>query len=172
MFHTDQIIQLIIIAIAGLAVVMQAVILLAIFLGVKKAVGTIQAEVTDLRTAVVPLLKASQDFLTRVAPKIETTTTDVSEMIHVLRVRTAQVESSTGEILDRVQRQTARIDTMLTLVLDSLDRAGGYVAGVVDKPVRQLAGAVAAIKAVVETLRKPSVGTGPAHHTGGNDPLI
>lgn len=172
MSHNDQTIQLLIIAIAGLAVVMQAIILLAIFLSIKKGVNAVQEEVADLRTAVVPLLKASQDFLTRVAPRIEMTTTDVAEMVHGLRARTAEMETSTAEILDRVQHQTARIDAMLTLVLDTLERAGGYVAFAVDKPVRQLAGVVAAIKAVVGTLRRPSSETGQAHHPGDNDPLV
>jgi hypothetical protein len=177
MAHLDsQTIQLIIIAIAGLAVVMQAFILLAIFLSVKKGVSAVQEEVSDLRSAVVPLIKASQDFLSRVAPKIEMTTTDVADMVHGLRVRSVEMETSTGEILDRVQRQTARIDTMLTLVLDSVERAGIYVAGVVDKPVRQLSGIVAAIRVAVETLRRPQAEPGSPHHSdhqpGDNGPLI
>ena len=156
MSQTDQTIQLFIVAIAGLAVVMQAVVLLAIFFSLKKVASAVQTEIADLRSAVVPLLRTSQDFVTRVAPKIEMTTTDVAVMVHGLRVRTSEMEVSTAEILDRVQRQTARIDTMLTGILDALERAGAIVGVAVDKPVRQLVGVMAAIRAVVETLRKPA----------------
>jgi hypothetical protein len=154
--HTDQTIQLIIIAIAGAAVVMQAVVLLAIFLSVKKGVGSVQKEVAELRATVVPLLRNSQDFLTRVGPRIESTTTDVSEMVRSLRDRIAKVETSTTVIVDRLERQTARVDSMMTGVLDSLERVGGYVAVAVNKPLKQLAGVLASIKAIVETMRAPA----------------
>jgi hypothetical protein len=44
---------------------------------------------------------------------------------------------------------------MTTSGLDAVDRAGNYVADTVGRPVRQLAGLVAAAKAVVESLRGP-----------------
>jgi methyl-accepting chemotaxis protein len=152
----SQFIQLIIIAVAGLAVVMQAVILLLIFLSLKKGLGVVQREIAELRASVAPLLRNSQDFLARVGPKIETTTTDISEMVRGLRDRIAQLESSTTTIVDRLERQTARVDTMMTGVLDSLERVGGYVAVAINKPLRQVAGVLASIKAMVESLRTPA----------------
>jgi hypothetical protein len=152
----SQTIQLVIIAIAGLAVVMQAVILLLIFLSLKKGLGVVQSEIAELRAAVLPLLRNSKDFLARVGPKIESTTADVSEMVHGLRDRVAKVESSTSVIVERLERQTARVDTMMTRVLDSLEHAGVHVAAAVNKPLRQLAGVVASIKAIVETMRSPA----------------
>jgi hypothetical protein len=153
--HTDQTIQLIIIAIAGVAVVMQAVVLLAIFFSLKKAVALLQTEVVELRASIVPVLRNAQDFLARVGPKIESTTADVAVMVHGLRDRVASLENSTTVIVERLERQTLRVDTMLTGVLDSLERAGGYVAVAVNKPLRQLAGILASIKAAVETMRGP-----------------
>jgi hypothetical protein len=171
--HTDQLIQLIIIAVAGAAVVMQAVILALIFFSVKKAVSALQEEVADLRAAAIPVLRSSHDFLTRVAPKIEATTTDVAELVHGLRDRIAVVESSTTEIVARIERQTIRMDTMLTGVLDSLERASAHVAAAVNKPLRQLAGVLASIKAVVETLRSPlPPQPGEATPPGEDEPSI
>jgi hypothetical protein len=76
-------------------------------------------------------------------------------MVHGLRDRVASLENSTTVIVERLERQTLRVDTMLTGVLDSLERAGGYVAVAVNKPLRQLAGILASIKAAVETMRGP-----------------
>ncbi|MGD0893348.1 MAG: hypothetical protein ABR923_17635 [Terracidiphilus sp.] len=172
MSHTDQVIQLIIIVVAGVAVVMQACVLLAIFLSLKKAMAVLQAQIVELRASVVPLLLNSRDFLARVGPKIEATTTDVAEMVHGLRERVASVESSTAVIVERLDRQTIRLDTMLTGVLDSLERAGGYVAVAINKPLRQLAGVLASIKAVVETMRgpvPPDPGSGAAQEPDENN---
>jgi hypothetical protein len=149
----DQTIQLVIIAVAGLAVVMQAIILLAIFLSIKKTARSLQAQITELRSSVTPMIYSSREFFTRVAPKIEATTDDVAEIVHGWRARGDKLESTATEILGRVQRQTARLDEMLTGVLDSVDRVGGFVTDTVQKPVRQIAGILASIRAVVESLR-------------------
>jgi len=173
MSHFDpQTIQLVIIAIAGLAVVMQAVVLLAIFLSIKKAASAVQTEVADLRAVVMPVLRTAQDFLSRVAPNIESTTADVADLVRGLRDRVAKVESSATEIVERLDRQTARVDTMLTGVLDSLERAGAYVTSAVDKPLRQLAGVLAGIKKMVETLRNPPADSGRAPTGDEGDPSV
>jgi len=52
--------------------------------------------------------------------------------------------------------------------LDSVDRVGGIVNGVVHKPAKQLFGILASIKAVVETLRNPSRSPGPIPTTRTN----
>ena len=58
-----------------------------------------------------------------------------------------------GEILDKVNKQTDRIDQMLSGTLDSVDKASTFVTQTVGKPVRQLSGIVAGVKAMVESLR-------------------
>jgi hypothetical protein len=44
---------------------------------------------------------------------------------------------------------------MFTHLLDTLDYAGGFVAMVVSKPVRQASGILRSAKAIIETLRTP-----------------
>ena len=56
-------------------------------------------------------------------------------------------------------RQTVRVDTMLTGALDSVEKAGEYVTGAVNKSIRQANGILASIRAVVETLRGPAPGS-------------
>jgi hypothetical protein len=155
MSHIDQVIQLVVVIAAGIAVVMQAIILLAIFLSLKKGLAALQSEVTELRAATIPVLRISQDFLTRVAPKIEATTVDVAELVHGIKDRVEKVESRTGVILERVERQTLRVDTLVTNALDTVEHAGLFVATAVNKPLRQVAGVVASIRAAVETMRSP-----------------
>lgn len=151
-----QTIQLVIIAVAGLAVVLQAFFMLGILLALMKAAKSIQEQIREIRSSVVPLIADSQEFLTRVGPEIEAATTDVAAIVHGVRVYGAEMEASATDIIELVHAQTARVDTMVTGVLDSVDRVGGIVNGVVHKPAKQLFGILASIKAVVETLRNPS----------------
>jgi hypothetical protein len=57
------------------------------------------------------------------------------------------------EILDRVRRQGNRLDLMCTDLLDTMDRAGGFVANAVSAPVRQVSRMLGTVKAIVESLR-------------------
>ncbi|MGA2218189.1 MAG: hypothetical protein ABSG51_08885 [Terracidiphilus sp.] len=152
----SQTIQLIIIAVAALAVVSQAIVLIAILAGVKKATHSIQAEIKQLRAAVMPVIFDTTDFITRVAPQIEATTADVAEIVQGSKVRIAALDSTVNEILTRLHYQTARVDGMVTDALNTVDRIGGYVTETVAKPARQISGLVAAAKAIVDALNTPT----------------
>jgi uncharacterized protein (DUF39 family) len=78
--------------------------------------------------------------------------TDVSEVTRSLRAQTTDVEVSLDEILEKVRKQAGRIDSMITGTLDAVDRAGAFVTETVSKPVRQLSGLLAGMKAVIESL--------------------
>jgi uncharacterized protein YoxC len=156
----NQTIQLVFIAVTALAIVMQAVILLAIFVSVRKAAKSVTDQVENLRSSVMPIIDTTRDLINRVAPKVEATAADLAEIAHGLRVQTVQMESAANEIVDRVRRQTGRLDKMFSGVLDGVDRAGAFVAEAVSKPVRQISGLLASLKAIIESLRNSS----PAHH--------
>ncbi len=141
------------VAVTGLAVLLQAFILLAILVSVRKAARAVKEELEDLRSAAMPFIYNSRDLFSRLAPKIEETVGDLSEIAHGLRLQTEEMQTSATEIIEKVRRQTSRLDSMVTSVLDAVDRAGGFVAEAVSKPVRQLSGLVASIKAILESLR-------------------
>lgn len=148
-----QTIQLVIVAVAALAVVLQACFMLGILLALKKAAKSTEEKIGEMRAQIVPLVTEAREFLTRVSPEIEAATTDVAAIVHGVRIYGAEMEATATDIIEAVHAQTARVDTMVTGILDSVDRVGGFVTGVVNKPARQLFGIRASIKAVVETLR-------------------
>jgi uncharacterized protein YoxC len=163
----DQTIALACIAIIALAVVLQAIVLLAIFLGLRKAIVSIREQVEDLRSSVLPavdntkelvdrslvLVDQTRQLITRLAPKAESTVSDLARVARGVRNQIEAVEFTGKDILERTRRQTERVDAMTTEALDHVDQAGRYVAEKVGRPVRQLAGILAAAKAIVESLR-------------------
>jgi hypothetical protein len=154
------------VAVTALAVLLQAIILLAIFVTVRKAARAVREEAEDLRSSLMPIIYNSRDLYSLIAPKIEATVEDLSEIAHGLRVQTEAFQSTAVEVLDRVHRQTSRLDIMFSSVLDAVDRAGGFVAEAVSRPVRQISGMVASIKAIVESLRGAESATRSVHHSG------
>ncbi len=186
--------------VTGLAVLLQAIILLAIFVTMRKAVGSIREEAESLRSSLMPVLLDAQDvvassrdtlaraqelivssqaflanaqgLLNRVSPRIEATTDDLAEIAHGLRTQTAQMQSSAMEVLERVRRQSDRVDGMITGLLDTVDRAGGFVTEVVSKPVRQISSILRVAKAVVESLRGYAPQRPPIHPPVDGDRFV
>jgi methyl-accepting chemotaxis protein len=200
----DQTIQLVIIGVAALAVVMQAIVLIAILFAMKKAAAKMQSEIQELRASVMPMIHSSSDFIantapriedfisgtapkiedfitsvapklddfiTNTAPKIESTATDVAEIVHTVREKTSQAGMTMTEMLSRAQRQTARVDGMVTTALDSVERVGGFLDKTVSKPVKQISALVAAGRAVVQSLNATSSRSHSSNGSGNHDPL-
>ena len=146
-------IELIFIGVTALAVLVQTIILLAIFLAVRKGIGSLKEEVEEIRSSVMPVIDTTRDLLKRLTPKLEQTVSDLSGMAKGLREQSADVEACAKEIVVRVRQQTARMDGMVSSALNAVDQASGFVAEAVNKPLRQLSGLLASVKAIIESLR-------------------
>ena len=144
------------VAVTGLAVLLQAFILLAIFLTVRKAASSVREQTEDLRSAIMPIVYNTRELMTRLAPKIEGTVDDLADIARGLKAQSAEMQSTVDEITGVMRRQTSRIDDKVTSVLNGVDKIGSFVAEVVSRPVRQVSGLLASIKAIVETLRSPA----------------
>ena len=153
-------IELAFVALGAVALAVQTAILLAIFIGVTRAAKSIKEEIDEMKTTVMPVVASTREMVettrgmvTRLTPKLESAVTDLSEVARSLRTQTEDVQVSVEQLLERVRKQSGRIDTMFSSTLDAVDKASTFVASTVAKPVRQLAGMLAGLKAVVESLR-------------------
>lgn len=162
----SQTVQLIIVAAVALTMLLQAIVLLAIFTTLRKAAQAMREDVEELRTSILPVIENVHELLVQTAPKIEAAAVDLAAMSHNLRKQTADVQVAATGVIERIQHQSVRIDAMFTQVLDAVDRATGFMTDTVSKPIRQLAGLLASAKAVVETLRSDT----PAVHPTAGEP--
>ncbi len=152
--HFDpQNLQILVAAVVAGTLLLQVVLLVVILFGVRKAAAAVREDLEDIRRSVTPLLTESHELLTRVGPKIESATDDLAVLTHSLREQSTSVQSTVTEISERARHQAGRIDFMVTSALDKADRAGAIVNDTVAKPLRQLTGVLAGIRAVVENLR-------------------
>ena len=80
---SHEMIELACIGVGALALLMQAILLLAIFLGMRKATKSLKEEIEDVRSSVMPVVNDSRELLTRLSrltPKLESTVTDAAEL--------------------------------------------------------------------------------------------
>lgn len=153
-------VELAFVGVAALALFVQTIILVAIYAGISKATKSLKQEVDEIKASVMPTAEKTRDLVEktrllvdRLTPKVESTVTDFSELAHLLRVQASDVEVAVEQILDRVRRQTSRLDEMFTGTLDAVDKASSFVTKTVSKPVRQVSGILASAKAIFESLR-------------------
>lgn len=151
--HTMQILFVIFVAFTAVAVILQAAILLGLFLTVRKTMKMVESEVAQLRATAAPLLNHTKDFVAGLTPKLDSVATDLTAVSRSLRAQMVEFQASTSEILERVHRQTGRVDSMFSGALDRVDHAGSVVGDAVHVPLRQLAGIAAFAKAAISSLR-------------------
>jgi uncharacterized protein YoxC len=177
----NQTILLVFAAVTGLAVLLQAVFLLIIAIAVRKAIASIRQEAENLRTSITPVIYDTRDlvanaqgiladaqsffsnaqtlvgnaqaFYTRVAPTVELAAANVAQISGALRAQTEELQLSAEELIERVHRQSERVDGLTTEFLDTVDRAGGFVAHSVGKPVQQISRVLRSVRAIVNSLR-------------------
>jgi methyl-accepting chemotaxis protein len=149
---------LIFVGCTGLALLVQAIVVLFAFLFVRKTVQKLQEDVGDLRSKAAPFLTKSHEIMERVSPRIESISSDVADLTRRAREQGEDIHAAATEILGRVNRQTSRVDTMFTSLFDSIEHAGNVVADSMTKPARQVSGVIAAARAFLNVLAK---GRGP-----------
>ena len=155
--------NLILAAVVVFSMLVQAIVLLALFLVLRKSINKLldqldetRSKVTGLIESVQPVVERTREFLEHTGPKLESTVTDLAAVAQKLRNETNDVQVAATELIDRIRRQGARLDSMMTKTLDTVDRAAGFMTDAISKPMRQLSAVLASAKAVVETLRAPT----------------
>jgi len=158
-FAMDDRLLTIFIAVTAAAVVLQMLILLGIFLAVRKLSGRMEAladKVEDttgiLQVRVLPVidnLKSIQQeiktFLETSRPKVETLLDNLSHISTTARGSVERIDSTVNDAVDRVRLQVIRGDEMLTRTMDRIEETTEQVHQTVMSPVRQVSGLVYAI---------------------------
>jgi len=160
------------VGVTALAIVLQTIILLAVFAAVRKAAVAVKEEAEDLRSSMMPIIYNSRDLYARLAPKVEATVDDLAAIAHGLRTQTEALETSAVQMMEKLHRQTSRMDVMFSTVLDAVDRAGGFVAETISRPVRQATSLIASIRAIIESLRTPGVEPHDVHTAADKDMFV
>jgi methyl-accepting chemotaxis protein len=139
------------VALTAFALLVQAIVMAVAYFTVRKTINSVQGDLSEIRSTVMPMLTRSKDLLEKVAPK-------VADIAQAAREQSAHIRATADEILTRVNRQTSRVDHMFTGVIDSVEHAGNVVSDSVARPVRQVSAILASAKAfltVLATGRRP-----------------
>jgi len=140
-----QTLLIVFIVVTALAVVIQAGVLVSLYISVKKTSSRVESIAGDLQQRAVPALDAATAILNNSRGNLQTLTENLAATSTSLRNQVERVETTMGDIIDRTRLQVIRADEMVSRTLDRVEETSEFVQHTVISPVKQLAGLVSGL---------------------------
>jgi hypothetical protein len=140
------------IALTGLAVALQAGVLLAMYLAMRKSGERMEALATEVKTKLMPTVEQAQAMLTEIRPKLQVIADNLEETTIIVRSQVQRVDATVSDVVDRARLQIIRADELLSRTLDRVEQTSDMVHKTVISPVRQLSGLMQGITVALEFL--------------------
>ncbi|MGP0017061.1 MAG: hypothetical protein ACLPHP_00715 [Candidatus Sulfotelmatobacter sp.] len=140
------------ILLTGLAVMLQAGILLAMYLAMRKSTMLMESMAAEVKTKVLPTISQAETLMTDIRPKLEVIAENLQESTTVLRDQLERMDATVKDAVDRGRLQIIRADELLTRTLDRVEQTSDMVHNTVISPVRQLSGLIQGLTVGLEFL--------------------
>jgi uncharacterized protein YoxC len=154
------------IAVTALAVVLQAGVMVALYLSVRKTNEKLTRSVEDLRRQLEPILGRVQILVDDAQPRLSAIIANAAEVTELARGQAYKVDRVFTEAVDRLRLQVIRADQLLTGFLESIEETGAEVKKTVWEPVRQATAVIRGVKAGLEFFRS---GGGQRRESGSRE---
>jgi len=141
------------IAITSGAVLLQAFIMLGMYLALRKTSAKVEGLAEEVKTKVLPTVDLVHNTITDLKPRIETIVVNVSESSTLMKAQLERLDATVSDVLDRTRLQVIRADELINRTMDKVEDATEAVHKTVVSPVRQLSGLVHGLTAALEFLR-------------------
>ena len=153
------------IAVTTFAIVVQAGIMVGLYLAVRKSTAKMDALAAEVKSKALPTIETVQSLLVEMRPKINVMTTNFSESSTLVRNQLGRIDATLTDALDRARLQVIRADELLNRTMDKVEETSEIVHKTVISPLRQVNGLMAAISTGVEVFlgqkrRHPKNGAG------------
>lgn len=153
------------------AMIAQAIAVAVVALGALKAGKRALDIVDDMRTKLMPMVESTHEMVQDARPKVKIITENLVETSHVVRAKAAEFDVTASELNMKTRAQAARVDGMVTSVLNTTADISETLQKAVKVPVREFAGLVNGFKAGLDVLvgRAKEFGRGKANGARGRD---
>jgi len=138
------------IAVTSLAVVIQAGILVAMYMAVRQTTARTEALASEVRTKVLPTVEMAQSMLADLRPKVESIVNNFNDSSAMARHQMERLDATMSDLLDRARLQVIRADELVSRALDRVEETGDLVNKTVVSPVRQVSGLLQGLTAGLE----------------------
>src|SRR5216110_2757584 len=139
--------------VAAMALVVQVVILTALFFQLRRTTENMNRLVGELHSRVGPILTRVQILLDDTHPKISSMVNDASHIVYLARGQAQKIDRVFTDAADRLRGQLVQVDRILTGTLEAVEDAGAKIKHSFWQPVRKASALVQGIKVGLDILR-------------------
>jgi methyl-accepting chemotaxis protein len=140
------------IALTAFAILLQAGILVGMFITVRKSSQRMEALAAEVRSKILPTIEQAQTIVNEVRPRIEVIAANVEQTTSQLRTQIERVDATVNDAVDRARLQIIRADELLSRTMDRVEQTSEMVHKTVVSPVRQISGLMQGITVGLEFL--------------------
>src|ERR1700756_1451399 len=141
------------VCVAAVAILIQAAILVAMFLQMRRTMDRMERFTSDLESRLTPILSRVQILLEDTQPKISEMVADAAHVVYLARAQAQKGDRVFTEASDRLRGQPEATDRILTGALEAMEDAGSKCSNSVWKPVQKVSALMQGIKVGIDLLR-------------------
>jgi hypothetical protein len=159
------------VGIVAFSMLAQAIALIGIAIGAAKARKRGLEMAEEVREKLMPVISGAHDIVRDAGPKVKIITENLVETSHVVRAKAREFDATASELNMKARVQAARVDGMVSSVLNTTAEISETLQRAVKVPVRELTGLVNGFKAGVDVLvgRAKGFGRGKVNGARGRD---
>ena len=121
--------------VTAVAVVLQAIMLVALFVQLRRTAARVEETISDLNTRLSPIISRIQLLVDDVSPRISGIVSDAAELTRLARGQAQKVDRILTETLERLRLQLIHVDQILTGAMEAVEEAGSRMRETVWGPV-------------------------------------
>jgi hypothetical protein len=141
------------VAVIAIAVVLQSIVLIAMYVQMRRTAARVEQVVTDLSGKVAPLISSVQVLVDDISPRITGIVADASEITRLARGEVQKVDRIVTEALERLRMQLIHVDHVLTGAIETVEAAGSQLRQTVWGPVVKATAMLRGVQAGIDFLR-------------------
>jgi hypothetical protein len=140
------------IAVTSAAVVLQACVLVAMYLAMRKSSARAEAIAEEMKSKAMPALELVLSVLSELRPKLAVIVDNLTETTISVRSQVERMDATVSDAVDRARLQVIRADELLTRTIDRVEETSEVVHKTVISPVRQFSGLIQGVTTGIEFL--------------------
>jgi hypothetical protein len=153
----------------AIAMVGQAVALIVMAVGAGKARKRGLEIAEDLRVKVLPIITGTHELIRDNSPKVKVIAENFVEASHIIRSKAQEFDVTASDLNSKTRAQAARVDGMVTSVLNTTAEITDSIQRGIKIPVREVTGMVNGLKAGLDVLVGRAKGFGSSRVNGPRD---
>ena len=145
------------IVIACVAIIFQTIMILAMFIAIRRMGQRAEKIADELQARITPILTRVQALVDDAQPKISSIMADATEITRTARSQVQRVDRVMVEAVDRLRLQLIHADQILTGALETVEETGAQIRRTIWRPVQSVSALVRGIQVGLEFLRNRRV---------------